>query len=257
MHRQIVIAAVPVTLVGIVQSGALTLLPLLAISLATACAWSLAFARLRGRAIDPVWLPAGWLFALLVPAGIGPGYAIAALSFGLVFGCHAFGGSGRYLVSPVLLGAVFLSTAYPDTIDAAALAGADASVLFPLACLAGAVWLVAVRAASLAILIGGLGGLAVTGAALGELALGWQLATGHFALVLAFIATDPTTRPQTTAGMWACGILFGALAIGLKLANPDLPESSWAALLLASLSAPALDRLPTLSRTNRGVADHG
>ena len=274
--------------VGAMLLGSMFWLPLLVAALVTSFFWATVFARLRDRHRDPGWLLHAILFSLLLPATMPVGLAVMALSFGLVFGCHAFGGSGRYLVNPALLAIVFIAFAYPALIDVAAwlpgdvnattwavaaaggteaVRGAGTSLFDAFvgrelgaigttsaaACLAGAVYLIAVRRASAAVVAAGIAALIVAAGFFGDLPWQWQLALGNFAFVLAFIATDPTTRPKTIIGCSAFGALFGLLTIVLRTADPAHPEGTWAALLLASLVVPLIDHLTTRRHGNDAV----
>lgn len=262
------------------------LLPLLAVSLIVSRIWAEVFARLRRRPLDPGWHLTAWLFALLLPATMPPAYAALGLSFGAVFGSHVFGGSGRYLVNPALLGIVFLVLAYPPLTAAGAwLPGADAvsswaavnrdglaaaggqgtglGALFlgneagalgatsALACLLGAAWLVGARVAAFSVVAAGLAGLAVAAAASDGLPWTWHLALGNFAFLLAFVATDTSVRPTTGGGRIAYGALFGALTVAIRTANPDHPEGTWFALLLAMLCVPLLDYFTRAAQLGR------
>jgi len=261
-----------------VATGTMFWLPLLAVALAVSFAWAKLFARSSGGPIDSGWLSAAWLFALMLPATSPIVLAALALSFGLVFGCHAFGGTGRYLVNPALLAVVFLGIGYPALtapdalvpggstlstwalvamtgVDVARLQGIEITTVLAggqigaigtpsaIACLLGAVYLIAVRAAAAPVVVGGLLGLIAASAAGPDVAWPWQLALGNFAFGLAFIATDPTTRPTTPIGRWSYGALFGVLTVVLRTANPAHPEGTWAALLLASLCVPLIDKV--------------
>ena len=111
--------------------------------------------------------------------------------------------------------------------------------------LAGAVFLIVTRATSVHLVAAG-----ITAIVIGSLFDGapWyaHLMTGSFAFLLAFVATDPTTRPATPAACWAFGGLFGALTILLRTLDPAGPEGSLSALLLASLCVPLFDHLARL-----------
>jgi Na+-transporting NADH:ubiquinone oxidoreductase subunit B len=103
-------------------------LPLLLAALATGFFWEYLFARLRNRPVDTGVFCAAWLFALMLPAGATLVPVAIGASFAFVVGKLLFGGTGRYLVSPALLGIVFLNFAYPDTPDVVAafpVAGAE------------------------------------------------------------------------------------------------------------------------------------
>ncbi|NNC64022.1 MAG: hypothetical protein HKN84_04500 [Gammaproteobacteria bacterium] len=258
--------------------GASFFLPLLLTVSITSRAWAEIFARARGRSIDEGWFLSAWLYVLLLPATLPLHYAALGFSFGAVFGCYVFGGTGRYVVNPTLLGVAFISISYPDLfaqnhwlpgsdvlaswtlvategIEAAASGGTSWAALFlgteigalgtssALAALLGASYLIARRVASAGIVVGALIGLAIAGTLFGEIPSLWHLVLGNFAFVLAFIATDRTTQPRTTAGCWAYGALFGFLIVVLRTADPARPEATVSALLLASLCVPLIDHI--------------
>lgn len=96
--------------------GLLYFLPVLAVALAVGAAWQAAFAVLRRRPVDDGLLYTAWFLALLMPATV-PLYQVAlGMSFGIVVGKLIYGGSGRYLFNPALLGAAFLVFSYPDLV---------------------------------------------------------------------------------------------------------------------------------------------
>jgi hypothetical protein len=110
---QIPLSTFPNSLVNLAL-GASFIVPLL-VSVALASRfWAVVFSRTRRRPIDPGWFVSAWLFSLLVPATLPLHYAVIGYSFGAIFGCYVFGGSGRYIVNPALLGVAFLSISYPD-----------------------------------------------------------------------------------------------------------------------------------------------
>lgn len=125
--RSALLAAVP-DAVAPALVGLSYFLPLLLAALATGFFWEYLFARLRNRPVDTGVFCAAWLFALMLPAGATLVPVVIGASFAFVVGKLLFGGTGRYLVSPALLGIVFLNFAYPDTPDVVAafpVAGAE------------------------------------------------------------------------------------------------------------------------------------
>lgn len=93
--------------------GLLYFIPVLAVALAVGAFWESLFATLRRKPVDEGLLAIAWLFALIVPATI-PMYQVAlGMTFGIVVGKLIYGGSGRYLLSPALLGMAFLMFSYP------------------------------------------------------------------------------------------------------------------------------------------------
>ena len=87
--------------------------------------WASLFSRIRQKPLDPGWFHLAWWFTLLMPASVPLPFLALGLSFGLVFGCHVFGGTGRYIVNPALLGAVFLAFSWPAAISGGWLPGLD------------------------------------------------------------------------------------------------------------------------------------
>ncbi|MGI9257221.1 MAG: RnfABCDGE type electron transport complex subunit D [Gammaproteobacteria bacterium] len=258
--------------------GVSFLLPLLLTVVLTSRIWAGIFSKVRRRPVDSGWFLSAWLFSLLIPATLPLHYAAIGYSFGAIFGCYVFGGTGRYIVNPALLGVAFLSISYPELfahdrylpgsetlsswalvategVETAMTTGVSWVALFSgreigvlgtasaLASLLGAVYLIARRIASIGIVAGALIAIFSTSVLISEIPWAWHLALGNFAFVLAFIATDSTTRPATTVGCWAYGVLFGALIVILRTADPGHPEASVPALLLASLCIPLIDHI--------------
>jgi len=261
--------------------GLLYQLPLLITVLLVTLAWEVLFASRRGRRIDAAWMMTPWLFVLLLPAAVSPLLAGVAVSFGVVLGSHIFGGTGRYLVSPALLGILFLHFSYPGFEQAAlpliefsgattwslvATQGANSGLGFAaallgkelgaigtgsaLACIVGAAYLVYAGAASGRVLAGAVLGLLI-GASLAGLFAGadpawgvawyWHLVVGNFAFGVAFLATDPSVGPLTRPARWGYGALIGLLTVVIRVVDPSHPEGSLYAILLAGLTVPLLD----------------
>ena len=242
-------------------------LPLIAVALAVSGFWAAVFARLRQRAMDPGWIMSAWLFVLLIPPSVTPAVAALGMSFGVIVGAHIFGGSGRYLVSPALLGVLFIHFSYPEFAasgDWQSVIAMEPGSLFDhllgnvpgtvggtsaLACLVGAALLSARGIAPWRILLGGVIGVVFTSLcvnALGDdpvtdLGWYWHLVVGNFAFALVFLATDPTAAPLTRSSRWLYGGLIGLLTVTIRTLDPSHPEGTLFAVLLASLSLPVID----------------
>jgi len=94
--------------------GMLYFFPVFLVALLTGAFWESLFATVRRQRVDEGLLAITWLFCLLLPATI-PMYQVAlGMTFGIVVGKLIYGGSGRYLVSPALLGVAFLVFSYPN-----------------------------------------------------------------------------------------------------------------------------------------------
>ena len=93
--------------------GLLYFLPIFLVALLVGAFWESVFSVIRRKPLDEGLLVVAWFFALLMPA-TAPLYQVAlGMSFGIVVGKLIFGGSGRYLVNPALLGLAFLVFSYP------------------------------------------------------------------------------------------------------------------------------------------------
>ncbi|MGI9293922.1 MAG: RnfABCDGE type electron transport complex subunit D [Pseudomonadales bacterium] len=94
--------------------GFLYYLPIFIVALLTCAFWESLFAQLRRRPVDEGLLAFAWLFALVMPATIPVYGVILGMSFGIVVGKGIYGGIGRYIVSPIVLGFAFLLFSFPD-----------------------------------------------------------------------------------------------------------------------------------------------
>ena len=101
------------SLVDCFMHGLLYFLPIFLVALLVGALWESVFSVIRRKPLDEGLLVVAWFFALLMPATV-PLYQVAlGMSFGIVVGKLIFGGSGRYLVNPALLGLAFLVFSYP------------------------------------------------------------------------------------------------------------------------------------------------
>lgn len=273
-------------IIGALVRGASLWLPLLAASLFAARFWAEAFSRLRGRPLDRGWAVSAWLFSLMLPATFPLPYALIGISFGVVFGCHVFGGTRRQIVSPALLAMVFLATAYPTLLESTrwlpgvdvsstwsainrdpstAEAGLDVSFIdlllgreiggigtgSALACYAGALYLMLAHPMVRPMAAAAVVAASITAVVAASLPWHWHLVVGQFAFLTAFVASDRAVQARTLVGALAYGATFGVLTIVIRVADPEHPEASWFALLLAMLCVPMFDHLAALRRFRR------
>jgi Na+-transporting NADH:ubiquinone oxidoreductase subunit B len=215
--------------------GFLYFLPIFVVALLTGTLWESIFAHHRRRPVDEGLLSIVWLYSLIMPS-TAPLYQVAlGLSFGFVVGKGIFGGTGRYLVNPAMLGLAFLTFSYsnllfgqgawipvagydePTTIELAVEEGGVAAILSvgytwwqlfignqpgplgvtsALGCLLGATYLIFSGAASWRIMLGSV--------------------LGMIATVLLFNNLGPADNPMFTVpwtwhfviGGWAFGTVF-------------------------------------------------
>ena len=98
--------------------GFLYFLPIFLVALLTGALWEALFAQQRKRPVDDGLLAIAWLYTLILPATAPLLQVALGMTFGLVVGKAIFGGSGRYLVSPVILGFGFLVFSYTGLVFA-------------------------------------------------------------------------------------------------------------------------------------------
>lgn len=101
---------------GCLLLGLLYFLPVFLVAFFTASIWEVIFAKVRRLPFSEGVLVFAWMFSLLMPAGIDLYKVFIGVTFGYVMGSAIFGGYGRYLVSPILLGVVFLLFSYPELV---------------------------------------------------------------------------------------------------------------------------------------------
>lgn len=266
-----VLASVPPAAAGLWAQPAATVsfVSRAALAIAVCALWEWLFSRLRERPTDPAWLVNGWLFALLAPPETPMLMAAVSISIGVLLGHHVFGGTGRALVSPALLGVLVIHFGYPETaLSASAFAvsdvGADSSVSWwstlvaqpgvavgstsPLACAAGALLLLGSGSASFRVMLGTVAGVAAAGLLATAVDAAappwyWHLVIGNLAFATVFIVTDPSTGALSRGGRWAHGMLAGAFTVLIRWLDPAHPDGTLFAVLMAGLMVPLADHL--------------
>ena len=93
--------------------GLLFFLPIFVTALLVGAFWDGLFAVFRKKWVDEGLLYTAWLFAMILPATVSMYQVALGMSFAMVVGKLIYGGSGRYLVNPVILGLTFLAFSYP------------------------------------------------------------------------------------------------------------------------------------------------
>ena len=259
---------------------------------------NLAIAIVAGLAMEAAWVWARFrsldaikdgstpvtcaLIAIAVPPALHPAILVFAVAMAVVLAKQLYGGLGRNVFNPAMVGYAAVLVAYPQALDGwDALSGAtaldalrfrgEATVAevwqtppFGLvggagfeavnaAALAGGVYLYAVRIIHWRLpiaVLAGLGSCAALGydngsaMSLGSPMFHWF--SGGTMLAAFFIATDPVTAPAVVKAQWIFGIAVGVLIYVIRSFG-GYPDGIAFAVLLANLAAPALDRL-TLDR---------
>ncbi len=119
-----------------------------------------------------------------------------------------------------------------------------------LACLIGAVILIATGVGSWRTMAGVVGGMAIFSTLLMLLGFAepimnlgpmWHLVIGGFAFGTVFMSTDPVSSSMTNQGRFIYGFLIGFLTILVRAINPAFPEGIMLAILFANVFAPLID----------------
>ncbi len=135
-----------------------------------------------------------------------------------------------------------------------------------LACLAGALVLIATGVGSwrimLSVAVGTLGTAAllnILGSATNpffEVTPLWHFLLGGWAFGAVYMATDPVSGPSTLTGHYVYGFLIGLLAVLIRVVNPAYPEGIMLAILFMNLFAPLIDYVAVQANVRRRRARH-
>ncbi len=290
----------PDSFISCLVHGALYFLPVYLMTLIAGGFWETLFAIVRKHEINEGFLVTSALFPLILPPTIPLWQVATGISFGVVLGKEVFGGTGRNFMNPALVARAYLyfahapamsgdrvwvaldgfSGATPLGVMASADPAAGISVLHvswwqaflgtmpgsmgetsALACVVGAVILIATGVGSWRIMAGVLaGGLGFSALLWGigsntnpmfNLPPWWHLVLGGYAFGLVFMATDPVSAAMTQVGKWVYGVFIGVITILIRVINPAFPEGIMLAILLANVFAPTIDYLVVRANIRR------
>ena len=130
-----------------------------------------------------------------------------------------------------------------------------------LACLIGALILVATGIGSWRIMLAGVAGsflmvqllnaMSSTTNPLMNVPFEWHLVLGGWAFGLVFMATDPVSSAHTNKGRYIYGFLIGVLAILIRVINPAFPEGMMLAILFMNMFASLIDHFVIQANVKR------
>ena len=103
----------PQDIIACFLHGLIYFLPVFIVALLTGAVWEAVFATLRRKPVDEGVLAIAWLYAMILPATAPLYQVVLGMSFGLVVGKAIYGGTGRYLINPVVLALSFHIFSYP------------------------------------------------------------------------------------------------------------------------------------------------
>lgn len=105
-------ALVVLLIVGTILFG-LRVLLMTAVAFAVSLLIEFTFAKLRKKPFDQEFMITPLLVVLLLPPGVPVWLVGIATFFGVFFGKNIFGGSGKYIFSPALVGILFVLISFP------------------------------------------------------------------------------------------------------------------------------------------------
>jgi Na+-transporting NADH:ubiquinone oxidoreductase subunit B len=107
----------PDSIIANAAHGALYFFPVYITTVAAGGLWEVLFASVRKHEINEGFLVTSLLFPLILPPDIPLWQVAAGISFGVVIGKEVFGGVGKNIFNPALVGRAFLFFAYPAQIS--------------------------------------------------------------------------------------------------------------------------------------------
>lgn len=108
----VIIALLPVLVASLYFFG-LRIITMLIVSYAVGGAVEVAFAVIRKEEINEGFLVTGMIFPLILPPLIPLWMVAIGVAFGVFVGKEIFGGTGRNIFNPAIVGRCFLALAYP------------------------------------------------------------------------------------------------------------------------------------------------
>lgn len=212
------------------------------------------FALVRKREIEEGFLVTGLIFPLILPPTIPIWMVAVGSAFGVFFGKEMFGGTGRNIFNPALVGRLFITIAFPQAMSASwqvpfadaitsatplsvykaaqeapplidllfGLTAGSMGELFRLGIIVGGIFLMLTKVGNWRIPVSYLGSVALF-SAIGTMIAPDQIAPPVFQLLSGgllfgamFMATDPVTSPFTKAGKFIAGIICGLLTVLIR-----------------------------------------
>ena len=265
--------------------GLLYFLPVFIVTQVAGGICEVVFAIVRKHEINEGFLVTGMLYPLTLPPTIPLWQVALGIIFGVVIGKEIFGGTGRNFLNPALTARAFLYFAYPADISGEAVwvaldgytqatplgIGAvsglhqimetttwwNAFIGFipgsfgetsTLACLLGAIFLIAMKIGSWRIMLSVLAGMVSFSLLLNiigsetnpmfSLTPHWHFVLGGFAFGMVFMATDPVSGAMTFKGQFFYGFLIGMMSVLIRAINPAFPEGNYAGHPVCQLFCP-------------------
>lgn len=275
----VLIAVLPSVAAGVYFYG-LRVINLIMISYIFGGICEVLFSIVRKKEINEGFLITGIIYPLLLPPTIPYWMAAVGIIVGVIFGKEAFGGTGKNIFNPAMVGRIFLAVAFPiemttkwkipfmDAITSAtplinfkgtAALASNWNLLIgnipgsvgetcKIVIILGGIFLIVTKVANWRIPVAYLGTMAILSLVFNRIwpqsfaPPGFQLLSGGLLFGAMFMATDPVTSPFTEGGRWIYGILLGVLTLSIR-GFSGYVEGVMFAIIFMNIFAPLLDQI--------------
>lgn len=275
----VIIAMIPTTVAAVIFFG-FHVLAMILTSYVVGGIIEVLFALIRKKEIEEGFLVTGLIFPLVLPPTAPLWVVAVGIAFGVFFGKEVFGGTGRNIFNPALVGRIFITIAFPqimsatwrapfsDAITAATplavfkssgtaaayldlllgqVAGSTGEV-FRLGIIAGALLLMLTRVSSWRITLTYLASVALfafIGHSLAPQTFApplFQLLAGSVLFGAVFMATDPVTSPATRPGKLIFGASCGILTVVIRTFS-GFTEGVMFSIVIMNAFTPLIDSI--------------
>lgn len=249
----VIIALLPSAIASVLFFG-LRVIAMFAVSYFVGGLIEVSFAIIRKKEIHEGFMVTGLIFPLVLPPTTPLWVVGVGIGFGVLFGKEVFGGTGRNIFNPALVGRLFITIAFPVIMTAAwrvpftdAITSATPLTLyrseriitpytdllfgqcagsmgevFRLGIIIGGLFLIFSKISNWRVPVSYLGSVLLF-SLIGNTVLPakvapplFQLLTGGLLFGSMFMATDPVSSPFTRAGKYSFGLLCGILTILIR-----------------------------------------
>ena len=97
--------------------GCMYFVPIYVVTLVVGGVIEVTFSLIRKKSINEGFLVTSLIFPMILPVGIELWKVALGISFGIIFGKEVFGGTGKNIFNPALVGRIFLFFSYPGSMS--------------------------------------------------------------------------------------------------------------------------------------------
>lgn len=273
----VIIGLLPATIASIYFYG-LRIIAVIVVSYVAGGLVEVIFAVLRKKTLEEGFLVTGLIFPLTLPPTVPLWVVAVGVAFGVFFGKEIFGGTGRNIFNPALVGRLFITIAFPgimttswmvplsDTVTAATplitykstlsipsyldlLLGNTAGSIgetFRIGIILGGLFLMFIRVSSFRVVFSYLGSVAIFSYLGNTLLPGkiaptlFQLLSGGLLFGAMFMATDPVSSAYTRTGKYFFGLGCGFFTVIIRSFS-GFVEGVMFSIVLMNAFSPLID----------------